>query len=92
VISGVESYLEEDAMKTTETQIRSQTSTQPAQLFKRVLVGVDRSPASIEAARQAAILTEPNGTLTLLAAWTVPPPTTIGVVGPTLAHELEADV
>jgi nucleotide-binding universal stress UspA family protein len=91
VISCVESYLEEDAMKTTETQTRSQMPT-PAQLFKRVLVGVDGSPASVEAARQAAILTEPNGTLTLLAAWTVPPPTTIGFVGPTFEHELEADV
>jgi nucleotide-binding universal stress UspA family protein len=88
----VESYLEEDAMTTTATQTRSQTPTQPAQLFKRVLVGVDRSPDSIEAARQAAILTEPNGMLTLLAAWTVPPPTTIGGVGPTFAPELDAGV
>jgi nucleotide-binding universal stress UspA family protein len=77
-------------MTTTETQPGSPTGAEPAQLFKRVLVGVDRSPASVEAARQAAMLTEPDGTLTLLAAWTVPPPT-IGVVGPTFAHELEAD-
>jgi nucleotide-binding universal stress UspA family protein len=77
-------------MKTTETQTRSQTPTQPAQVFKRVLVGVDPSPASVEAARQAAILTEPDGTLTLLAAWTVPAPA-IGVVGPTFVNELDAD-
>jgi nucleotide-binding universal stress UspA family protein len=38
-----------------------------------VLVGVDGSPESEEAARQAAALTEPGGTLTLLAVYDVAP-------------------
>ena len=78
-------------MITTETQITSSTTAQAAQLFTRVLVGLDRSQESVEAARQAAVLTEPDGTLTLVAGWTVPTPA-IGVVGPTFANELNADV
>jgi nucleotide-binding universal stress UspA family protein len=38
-----------------------------------VLVGVDGSPESQEAARQAAALTEPGGTLTLMAVYDVAP-------------------
>jgi nucleotide-binding universal stress UspA family protein len=38
-----------------------------------VLVGVDGSPESAEAARQAAALMEPGGTLTLLAVYDVAP-------------------
>lgn len=41
--------------------------------FSRVLVGVDRSAESREAARQAAILTEVDGRLTLLAVYDVAP-------------------
>lgn len=74
-----------------DTQPKSKTAADVAQVFTRVLVGVDPLPASVEAARQAALLTEPDGTLTLLGAWSVPPPT-IGVVGPELSHELDADV
>ena len=59
---------------TTETYSGSEATVREAQLFKRILVGVDHSPESIEAARQAAILIEPLGTLTLLSAWTMPPP------------------
>jgi nucleotide-binding universal stress UspA family protein len=47
--------------------------------FSRVLVGVDPSAESREAARQAAILTEPDGSVTLLAAYDVAP----GIVGGT---------
>jgi nucleotide-binding universal stress UspA family protein len=57
----------------------------------RVLVGIDRSAESVEAARQAAILTEPGGSLTLLAAWTLPPPV-IGVVSPEFAYHADEDL
>lgn len=53
--------------------------------FERVLVGVDSSPASAEAARQAATLVSPDGTVVVLAAWTPPPPT-IGVVSPNMTR------
>jgi nucleotide-binding universal stress UspA family protein len=53
----------------------------PETLCTRVLVGIDRSVESLEAARQAAMLVEPGGSLTLLSAWTLPPPV-IGVVSP----------
>lgn len=43
-------------------------------IFSRVLVGVDGSPESNEAARQAALLVKPGGTVTLLAAWSLEPP------------------
>jgi nucleotide-binding universal stress UspA family protein len=59
-------------------------------LFKRVLVGIDRSPESVEAARQAAMLTDSGGDLTLLGAWSPPPPA-IGVIGADLSREDAAD-
>jgi nucleotide-binding universal stress UspA family protein len=43
----------------------------PATGFSRVLVGVDGSPESNEAGRQAGRLTEPGGELTLLAAYDI---------------------
>lgn len=49
--------------------------------FGRVLVGIDGSPESLEAARQAALLEEPGGTLELLAAWNLAAP----IVTPGLA-------
>ncbi len=38
-------------------------------LFSRVLVGVDATPESRDALRQAALLKAPGGTITCLAAW-----------------------
>ncbi|HUP31612.1 MAG TPA: universal stress protein [Gaiellaceae bacterium] len=43
-------------------------------LFGRVLVGVDGSAEALEAARQAAILVDPDGELALVAAWSLAPP------------------
>jgi nucleotide-binding universal stress UspA family protein len=60
-------------------------------VFERVLVGVDRSEASIEAARQAAVLTEHYGSLTLLGIY--PPPARTGldaVDDPSSAADREA--
>jgi nucleotide-binding universal stress UspA family protein len=42
-------------------------------MLSRVLVGIDGSAESAEAARQTAVLTEPRGRLTLLAAYDVAP-------------------
>jgi nucleotide-binding universal stress UspA family protein len=47
-------------------------------IFRRILVGVDGSPESNESARQSALLLEPDGELTLLAAFGVPPALTGG--------------
>ena len=60
--------------------IRSRSSQSERLLtFSRVFVGVDGSPESREAARQAATLTDPQGRLTLLAVYDVAP----GIVGGT---------
>lgn len=57
---------------TTEHQPRTDAST----VFDRVLVGVDGSDESVEAARQAGVLS--RGTPTLLAAYDVAPPIVVG--------------
>ena len=43
--------------------------TETEKIFSRVLVGIDGSPASLDAARQAALLKVPSGSLTYLSAW-----------------------
>ena len=48
-----------------------QAETADATIFTRVLVGVDGSPEGIEAARQAASLLEPAGSLKLASAYNV---------------------
>lgn len=56
------------------------TTTHPTRLeagrriFSRVLVGIDGSQQALEAARQAALLQDVDGRLTLLASWDVLPP------------------
>lgn len=45
-----------------------------ARHFDRVLVGIDGSPEALEAARQAAWVLNPDGSLTLLTAWSLEPP------------------
>jgi nucleotide-binding universal stress UspA family protein len=42
-------------------------------VFSRILVGIDGSQQALEAARQAALLEDVNGRLTLLAAWDIAP-------------------
>lgn len=66
---------------------RTAVATEP--LFRSVVVGVDRSPESTEAVRQAAVLLDPDGTLTILAGWNLAPPI---LSGPgILAPATEAD-
>ena len=50
-------------------------------IFGRVLVGVDPTPESRDALRQAALLRAPGGVITCLAAWSLAPP----VITPTMA-------
>jgi nucleotide-binding universal stress UspA family protein len=74
-----------------ETAVRQRPTAKAHKLFERVLVGVDRSPESAEAARQAAVLTAGGGALTVLSAWTLPPPT-IGVVSPDWSRDPDEGV
>jgi nucleotide-binding universal stress UspA family protein len=74
-------------MATKEHRAPSQSAA--SSIFERVLVGVDPSPESREAVRQAAILVDPRGALTLLAAWT-PPPSFLGVGVSAVVSENEA--
>ena len=40
-------------------------------IFTRILVGIDGSQQALEAARQAALLQDVDGQLTLLAVWDI---------------------
>ena len=44
-----------------------------AQVFARIVVGIDGSQQALEAARQAALLQDVNGRLTLFSAWDMTP-------------------
>ena len=59
-------------------------------VFARVLVGVDASIESLEAARQAARLGDPLGSHAVLTAWEVRPPE-LGVSGNTVSYESETE-
>ena len=61
-------------------------------IFSQVLVGVDGSPESFEAVRQAALLKAPGETMTCLSAWNLEPPLVTPMAGVTSseADELEA--
>ena len=47
---------------------------QANKVFNRLLVGVDGTPESFDAVRQAAQLKAPGGVITCLAAWKLAPP------------------
>ena len=61
-------------------------------IFSRVLVGVDTTPESRDALRQAALLKAPGGTITCVAAWNLAPPlvTTTTVMPSREADDREA--
>ena len=56
--------------------------------FGRVLVGVDGTPESFDAVRQAAQLKAPGGTITCLAAWN-PAPALLPPVAATPSHDAD---
>lgn len=60
-------------MKATADNAPATTLAGPETVFSRVLVGIDGSAESREAARQAALLLEDGGDLTLLAAYDIAP-------------------
>jgi nucleotide-binding universal stress UspA family protein len=82
---------EVSAMTTTSKTSTTQPTKHPEGLGARVLCGVDTSPESQVAARQAVTLAEPGGTIELLAAVApiVTAPLAYGAA--TVVHELEED-
>ena len=58
--------------------------------FTRVLVGIDGSRQSLDAARQAALLQDPDGQLTLFSAWDIAP--VIGGTGSYVPYYLDDDL
>ena len=60
-------------MKLTSDRPATLPNIAPKDVFTRALVGVDGSPESLEATRQASVLLESGGELTLLAAFGISP-------------------
>ncbi len=60
-------------MNLTNDQQEVRLTVAPEDVFRRVLVGVDGSPESLEATRQASVLLEDGGALTLLAVFGISP-------------------
>lgn len=72
-------------------------TTHPARLeagrriFTRIVVGIDGSQQSLEAARQAALLQDVDGRLTLFSAWNIAP-TIIGGTGAEIPYYFDEDL
>jgi nucleotide-binding universal stress UspA family protein len=60
-------------------------------VFARVVVGVDGTPEALEGLRQAALLREPGGELTIVAAW-MPLPPVLSPVGSDSGQLEEAEL
>jgi nucleotide-binding universal stress UspA family protein len=60
-------------------------------VFSRVAVGIDGSPEALEAARQAALLEDVNGRLTLFSAWDIAP-TIVGATGSRVPYYFDAEL
>ncbi len=60
-------------------------------VFRRVVVGVDGSPEGREAVCQAARLCEPDGEVTLVAAWNFPSPL-IGTTGTRVPYYFDEEI
>jgi len=59
-------------------------------IFTHILVGIDGSQQSLEAARQAALLQDPDGRLTLFSAWDIAP--VIGGTGSYVPYYYDEDL
>lgn len=69
------------------TTIRVRRPAAGQSVFTRILVGIDGSEQSLEAARQAALLQDPAGQLTLFSAWDATP--LLGATGEVLRSYLD---
>jgi nucleotide-binding universal stress UspA family protein len=74
-------------MAATASQTRLQAG---RRIFTRILVGIDGSQQALEAARQAALLQEVDGQLTLLAAWDIAP--VLGATGTRIPYYLDEEL
>jgi nucleotide-binding universal stress UspA family protein len=77
-------------MKASGDKAKAKERAGPDTVFSRVLVGVDGSPESGEATRQAALLLEDEGELTLLSAYHTAP--ALGGTGSRVPTYLDEDV